>query len=150
MPTCWYSPWRWSCSLLPITMTLIHCLYTAPPRHGDSLPHQGPQPNSSNPAQMWNPRLGSWHLATRDGKLSPAFFSHFQTLLGMPWNYSELSWAWAFSLDMTWKGMSQTWCSAHHRLLFIRPNIQLCPYIWPSPAWRSGHKSWASGQQGQK
>lgn len=77
---CWHSPWRWpfpSCQLpwhwsIVCTQLLLG--------HGDSLPHQGPQPSSGNPAQMWNPRLGSWHLAARHGKLPSAFFSHFQAL----------------------------------------------------------------------
>lgn len=74
-PARWFSPWRRPSFLLPTAMTRIHCLYTAPSRHEDSLLPRGPQPSLSNSALMWNPRLDSWHLASRRGKLSPPPFN---------------------------------------------------------------------------
>lgn len=67
-----------------LSPTKCHDIDPLSSRHEDSLLPRGPQPRLSNPAPMGNPRLDSWHLAARQGKLSPAFFSQFQVLLGMP------------------------------------------------------------------
>lgn len=94
---------------------------------------------------MWNTRLGSWHLAARPAKLSPALSSHFQALLGMPLNYSELFWSCAFSLDRTWKGTSKgtAFCSPPSlEQTFIHAHV-FSPDPRGEVAQRLGH--WPSG-----
>lgn len=50
----------------------------------------------------------------------------------MPWSYSELFWARASSLDMSWQGMNKPWCSAVNCFLLEAPSSYAHVF---GPAW---------------